>query len=99
MGYAKAIFTHAIEDAGATYRVRFIVRVRYDGIADDEWHYFGVTEAERPRSTVDPNYSDLPYFEHPYVQFPSGLADIPEDMRDLIYQVAIPSGLNREGIL
>lgn len=95
----ESIWTDRLEDAGINYRAYFVVRiVKEDG--SREWHYFGTTEAQFPRVSLEPNRTDLqtlPFFEHTYVSFPSAFNDLPNEERANIYSIAIPSGLNREG--
>lgn len=96
----ESVFFHQLEDAGATFRARFITRIRKEN-GDREWHYFGVTEASRPRATLEPfvpELQTLPFFEHTYVSFPAGIQDLPDDMKEEVYTLAIPAGLNREGV-
>lgn len=100
MGKIQSVFTYALEDAGVNFDALFVVRIELNN-GNLEWHYFGVTEADLPRITLEPNVPELfnaPFFEHGSVRFPSAFNDLPEESRNEIYAIAIPSGLNREGV-
>ena len=93
-GNIESLFTEGIEDSGVVVRVRFRVLVRYDDMSR-QWHYFGVTEAERPPER------DYPVTEYGYVQFPGAFSDLPNEQGtydQMIYQIAVASGLFREAI-
>jgi len=97
----EGLWTVALTDAGATWRASFVIEIKDINTGQISWHYFGVTEAEMPRSTLEANRPErwtLPYFEYPYVNFPSAFGDLPEEMAFEIYDLAVPSGLNREGV-
>jgi hypothetical protein len=99
MANIESLFTDTIEDAGVTFDISFVVRILLDN-GNREWHYFGTTEAEIPRATLEPNVPELataPFFEHSQVQFPSGFNDLPQEIFNELYRLAVPAGLNREG--
>lgn len=91
----KALWTDKVEDAGVNVRVSFFVLIE---TSDDvlEWHYFGVTEAERPR----PHNTDVPVTEHDYVQFPRDVGNLPDykGAMDYWYQLSIIAGMNSAGV-
>ena len=90
----KALWTDQVEEVGVNVRISFFVLVQ---LADDslEWHYFGVTEAERPL----PHHESVPVTEHAYVQFPADMTNMPEFYKaaNYWYQLAIMAGMNAAG--
>jgi hypothetical protein len=99
MANIESLFTHSIQDQGVSFEVSFTVRILLES-GDRHWHYYGVTEAELPRADLEPNVPELanaPFTEHAVVKFPQSFNDLPGDMLNELYSLAVPAGLNREG--
>ena len=93
----KEFWTGSIEDVGVSVRVSFFMLIQRQDNDELEWHYFGITEADRPR----PSNTDVPFTEHSFVNFPSAMNDLP-DMRNVMdpfYELAKHAGMNDAGVV
>lgn len=88
----EQMYTDGIETVGVVKRIKFHCLVYYtDGTK--EWHYFGVTAAEKPPTTGHQVH------EHAYVQFPQGLDALNTiEAEDILYNAGRISGFKREGL-
>ncbi len=88
------LYTHSIVEVGNVRQIQFFMRaINHNGVS--EWHYFGVTEAERPRPA--PNDTD-DFNEYAQVLIPQDLSVLEtEENEGLLYQLAIKVGPIREG--
>lgn len=90
-----SFWTHQVEDTGVVRRIYFIMHVVKNN-QDEEWHYFGVTEAQR--AIPDPGLSGTVY-EHPYIQLPTDFDEITiDELEPLLYSMGQMIGIRKEDI-
>ncbi len=87
-GSIRQLFTDSIETAGATKKIHF----HFQFELSRDWHYFGTTAAEIPPAEAGA------VFEHAEIQFPRDFAELGDEEDELLFDLALIAGLNREGL-